>query len=192
MSAESLQSEIEFVLSNTGHSWEVGAATITDLLRILHELMTKSVHDQADLASQVQTVFGSTAMHHLASVIGAETRGLARHHLADDCALYASVVLICKQRGFSLEDGRHFMAHFLKALDEERTDADGNIQSAAVLTYWAVGQEAAYHLGGLYVGDLRDVVSTELCGYLDTRLRRFHKIVEIWEMEMAWDKEDAA
>lgn len=192
MSAETLQSEIEFVLSNTGHSWEAGVATLTDLLRVMHELMTKSGRDQSDLASQVQTVFGSTAMHHLASVIDAETQGVTRHQLADDCALYARVVLICKQRGFSPEEGTQFMGHFLKSLDEERTDADGNIQSATFLTYWAVGQEAAYHLGGLYVGDHLDVVSTELCGYLDTRLRRFHKIVEIWEMEMAWDKEDAA
>ena len=192
MSAKSLQSEIEFVLSNTGHSWEAGAATITDLLRVLHELMTKSGRDQSDLVSQVQTVFGSTAMHHFARVIDAETRNLARHHLADDCDLYARVVLICKQRSLTLEDGTHFMAHFLKALDEERADVHGNIQSAAVLTYWAVGHEAAYHLGGLYVGDSLDAVSTELGGYLDIRLRRFHKIVEIWEMEMAWDKEAAA
>lgn len=191
MSAESLQSEIEFVLSNSGHSWEAGAATITDLLRVLHELMTKSGRDQTDLASQVQTVFGSNAMHHLDCVIDAETRGLARHHLADDCALYAKVVLIFKQRGFSLEDGRHFMAHFLKALDEERADADGNIQSAAVLTYWAVGHEAAYHLGGLFVGDELVAVATEL-EYLDYRLKRFRHVVEIWKMEMLWDKEDAA
>ena len=192
MSADSLQSEIEFVLSNTGHTWEAGAATITDLLRVLHELMTKSGRDQSDLASQVQTVFGSTAMHHLASVIDAETRSLTRHRLADDCALYAKVVLICKQRGFSLENGTHFMGHFLKALDEQRFDADGNIQSAAVMTYWALGDEAAFHLGGLHVGDHLDVVTTELGGYLDPRIRRFRHIVDMWMMEMAWDKEDAA
>jgi hypothetical protein len=192
MIADSLKSEIEFALSNTGHSWEAGAATITDLLRVLHELMTKSGRDQSDIAAQVQTVLGSTTMHHLAQVIDANTQGLGHHQLADDCALYERILMICKQRSFSLEDGRHFMGHFLKALDEERTDADGNVESAAVLTYWAVGQEAAYHLGGLYVGDLLDIVSTELGGYLDPRLKRFHKIVEIWEMEMAWDKEDAA
>lgn len=185
-----LESEINNVLSNTGHSWEAGAATITDLLRVLHELMWKSGCDQAYLVSQVQMVFGSTAMLHFANVIDHKKRPLASHHVADDCDLYSKVVLICKQRGFLLEDGRNFMGHFLKALDEERADADGNIQSAAIMTYWAVGQKAAYHLSGLYVGDDLDVVSTELCGYFDPRLRRFHKIVEIWDMEMAWIKED--
>ena len=58
------------------------------------------------------------------------------------------------------------------------------------MIYWAISDEAAYHLGGLYVGDDLDVVATQLMGYLDRRLERFHKLVEMWEMELAWDKED--
>jgi hypothetical protein len=35
------------------------------------------------------------------------------------------------------------------------------------------------------------VVATELGGYLDTRLKRFYKLVEMWEMERTWEREDA-
>lgn len=191
MSIEGLQSEINFILSKSGHTWEAGAATITDLLRVLHELMTKNGRDQVGLISQVQSVFGSTAMHHLASVIDADVQDLPRLPPAEVSALHHKIMLICNQRSFSFEDGKGFMAGFLEVLDKQRADADANIQSATVLTYWAVGQEAAYHLGGLYVGDERDIVSTELVGYLDPRLKRFYKLVEIWEMEKAWEKEDA-
>jgi len=191
MSAESLRSEVEYALSRSGPEWEAAAALITDFLRALHELMFKSDSDQTELFSQVQTVFGSTTMHHLARTLFARPNDLKRHLLADDAPLYRRVVLICKERGFELEDGRHVLAHFVKALDLERQDKHGNIESAPVMLYWGIGQEAAYHLSGLYVGDDRDIVATELCGYLDPTLRRFHKLVEIWEMERDWEREEA-
>lgn len=191
MSAESLRSEVEFVLSNTGRPWEAACALITDFLRILHELVYKADRDQAVILAQVQAVFGSTTPHHLARTLNVSTANLRSYALADDTLLYDRVELICKQRGFEPQDGRHLIAHFIKALDEERVDEDGNVEPASVMLYWGIGHEAGYHLGGLYVGDDHDVVATELCGYLDTRLRRFYKLVEIWEMERAWEREDA-
>lgn len=191
MSAESLRAEIDFVLSNTDHSWEAGAATITDFLRQLHELMFKSGRDQAALLSQVQAVFGYTTTCHLARTLQASDCRERDYAMPDAAPLYERVALICNQRSFDLKDGLQMIAHFIKALDEERTDEHGNLESAAVMVYWSVGHEAAYHLGGLYVGDQHDMVATELGGYLDTRLKRFYKLVEIWQMELAWAREDS-
>lgn len=185
MSVESLRSEIDFVLSNTGQPWEAALALITDFLRVLHELMVKSDEDQSAMLAQVQAVFGSTTMHHLANTLDSPTTELPRYDMADDVPLYERTAVISRQRSFEPADGRHLIAHFLKALDEERTDKDGNIESATVILYWGVGQEAAYHLGGLYVGDLRDIVDIELFGYFDPMLERFHKLVEMWQMEHA-------
>jgi hypothetical protein len=187
----SLRSEVEFVLSNTGQRWEAAAALISDFLRVLHELMFKSGRDQAGVMAQVQAVFGASTMHHLARILNAQTGNLRRYDLADDAPLYERLALIFRQRGFELDDGLHFLAHFVKALDEERTDIAGNIESAAVMLYWGISHEAAYHLGGLYVGDSADESAIELCGYLDPQLRRFHKLVEIWELEAGWDRENA-
>lgn len=191
MSIESLQSEIEFVLANTSHSWDVGAAAITDFLRGLHEVMVKSSRDQANLMSQVQTVLGSTAMHHLARTLQAENRSVKSYRVLEDCPLNATVVRLCRQRGLADQDGRQLLAHFLKALDEERFNEHGSTESATVMIYFALGDEAAYHLGGLYVGDAGGIVATQLCGYLDPQLRRFYKLVEMWEMEMAFAEEAA-
>lgn len=191
MSEKSLLAELEYALPWTALSLDVGAAAIKDLLRALHEVMTKSGRDQANLLVQVQTVFGSTAMHHLALVLEAETENFETYRLANGCPLYSKVEEICRERGFTKDAGMQFFKHFFKALDEERKDSDGNIESAAIMTYWSLGGEAAFHFGGLYTGDLLDVVSTELGGYLDRRLIRFQKLVEMWKMELAWDKEDA-
>lgn len=190
MSAESLRAEVEFVLSNTGHPSEAAFALITDFLRALHELMVKSNHDQLGLLASIHAVFGTTTMHHLAKVLDAQTNNLHHCSPTDDTPLRLQVELNCKERGFDPGDGRHLLAHFIKALDEERFDEKGNIESAAVMLYWAVSHEAAYHLGGLLVGDRRDSVAVELGGYLDPRLKRFYKFVEMWNMERVWASEE--
>jgi len=191
MSIESLQSEIELVLAKTSLSWPVGVAAITDFFRGLHEVMTKSGRDQANLLAQVQTVFGSTTMHHLAHILESDTRGLASDRVLEDCPLKSRVNRLCCERGIEEKNGLQLLAHILKTVDEERVDTQGNVESAPVMVYFAIGGEAAYHLGGLYVDDLSDVVGTSLCGYLDPQLRRFNKIVEMWELELAWDKENS-
>lgn len=187
MSLESLKCEIGLVLAEDGRSWDLGAAAITDFLRAFHEIMTKSGRNQSNLLRQVHTVLGATATQHLARILDARIRGVIRN--LKDCPLSEKVSRLCRERGLTDDQGRHLLKHFLKALDEERTDKNGDIQSADVLTYWSIGQEAAYHLGGLYEGDLFNMVCTEL-EYLDWRLKRFRKLVEIWEIELAWSREE--
>lgn len=191
MSADTLLSEIDFVFRNRGVSPSVGVAAIADFLRDLHEIMTKARRDQLDVLSQVQTVFGATPMHHLASLLDAELPKVKSYVTPGTSPLHRKVDQLCRERGLEVADGRHLLAHFLKALDEARVDADKMTHSPAVMTYWAIGPEAAYHLCGLYVGDNLTEVSTELHGYLDTHLHRFSKLVEIWEMERAWAEDDA-
>lgn len=189
MSAESLRAEIEYVLSDGDVDMPVAYAAINEFVRALHEVFTKSGRDQVDLLSQVQTTLGSTPAHHFGRVISAENLNFKSYPASKNCSLFDAGIKICNERGMTLDNGRALFSHFLKALDEERFDKDGNCESPTVMTYWAVGNEAAYHLGGISVGDHGDLVSTEF-QYLDHRLKRFRTLVERWEMEMAWDEED--
>jgi len=49
-------------------------------------------------------------------------------------------------------------------------------------TYWALGDEAAFHLGGIlaHFGNVEVGVELE---YLDSRMKRFRKILDQWELE---------
>lgn len=152
-------------------------------------MMVKSGENQQAMLAQVQAVFGSTTMHHLAKILDVRSTRLLQSNVADDVPLHELTSLICMQRGFEPTDGRHLIAHFLKALDEERENEAGRIESAPVMLYWGLSHEAAYHLVGLHVGDDRGIAATEICGYLDPSLKRFHKIVEMWEWELEWDRE---
>ena len=188
MSIESLRAEIEYVLED-GFDMPVAYAAINDFLRSQHEVFIKSGRDQVDLLLQVQTTLGSTPAHHLGRVISIENQNFKSYPASKNCPLFNAVIKLCSERGLALDYGRALFSHFLKALDEERFDEKGNYESSRVITYFAVGPEAAYHLGGLFVGDDAELVSTEM-EYLDYRLKRFRTIIERWEMELAWDKED--
>lgn len=189
MTAERLTTQIKSALSGTGHTWYAGAAAITDFVRVLHELMVKSGNDQVDILSQIQAVFGHASMCHMAEVLSAPKRGDQRYARAEDAPLQKRIELISKQRGFDSDEGKRLFAHFIRVLDLGRRDVDGGLRSAPVMVYRGLGSEAAYHLVGLYVGDDLDDASTEICGYLDPSLRRFHKIVEMWAWELEWERE---
>ncbi len=189
MSIESLRSEIDFVLDNCNDDWNVAQAALNDFMRGLHEVYTKSGRDQTDLLSQVQTVFGSTVAHHLAEVLQAKTLVFKSYPTLESCPLNERATKACIERGITVADGKHFFAHFLKALDEERPDKDGNLESPVFMIYMTLGDEAAYHLGGLYAGDEFQIAIVEL-QYLDFKVSRFSTLVERWEMELKWHKED--
>ena len=189
MSVESLRSEIEFVLDNCNDDWRVATAALNDLMRGLHEVLTKSGRNQVDFLSQVQTVFGSTVAHHLAGILSAKTRAIKSYTTLESCPLNSCVLDACLGRGIDASDGKHFFSHFIKALDEERTNPDGSSESPLFLIYYTVGDEAAYHLGGLYDGDAFQEAIVEL-QYLDFKVKRFKTLVERWEMELKWQQEE--
>ena len=189
MSIESLSSQIEYALGDSSFERPVFIALLRDFVRALHETFVKSARDQNGLLAQVQTIFGSTPAHHLAKVICADIPSFRSYRTCEECRLFGQLTTLCAERGISYDDGRALAAHFLKALDEERYGSDGSIESATFLVYWTLGDEAAYHLGGLYLGDNGGIVRTSL-QYLDHRLKRFRTQVECWEMELAWEMED--
>lgn len=189
MSSNSLHAEVKAAVSSVGATWEAGSALITDFLRALHELSFTSRYSQNALLADVQLVLGPTAMKHLAHVLSAQEADLSNPPDIQGCELDRRIALNCKERGFTLDCGRRLIARFLKALDERRLDAHGNIDSAPIMVYWEIGHEAAYHLAGAYAGDARDEVATELFGYLDPSLRRFDKLVELWQMERDLERE---
>lgn len=190
MSIESLSGEIEYALGDSAIKQPVAIALLRDFIRALHETFVKSGRDQYALLAQVQTLFGPTPAHHLARILCANTPNFRSYRTCDECGLYGQLTKICAERGVSYDDGRALAAHFLKALDEERYGSDGAIEPAFFLVYWTLGDEATYHLGGLYVGDDGGIVHTSL-EYFDPRLKRFWTQVECWEMELSWDKEDS-
>ena len=189
MTAERLTAQIKSALSGSGHTWYAGAAAITDFVRVLHELMVKSGDDQVELLSQVRAVFGHGSMCHMAEVLSAPKRGDHRYARAEDAPLQKRIELISKQRGFAPDEGERLFAHFIRLLDLGRRDVDGSLRSALVMVYRGLSHEASFHLVGLHVGDDRGITETELLGYLDPSLRRFHKIVEMWELELEWERE---
>ena len=190
MNMESFDSRIDAWLFASGNGGLPGRALITDVLRFLHEVMYKAARDQSKMLTAVETLFGSATMQRIARVLGAVPVSPIGRSLLHAAQLQERVDCIFRERGFEPESGRQFFAQVVKALDEDREDEDRNLESPTILLYEAVSREAAYHFGGLYVGDELDVVQTHLLGYVDPRLRRFHKLVEMWEMERNWDLKD--
>lgn len=189
MSIESLCSEIDFALGDDGISKEAAYAALNDFVRSLHEVFRKSECDQVDILSQVQTSLGSTPSHHLGRIINADHLHSLRSYPENKaCPLLDAVIKICSERGIALDEGRLLFSHLLKALDEERFD-EGKCDSILLLTYFSIGPEAAYHIGGLFVGDEASIISDQL-SILDYRLQRFYTYIERWNMELAWDKEE--
>lgn len=95
------------------------------------------------------------------------------------------------ERGIAANDGFVMFAEFLRLLDESTVSADGSMQSVCPLLHRSLGEEEAYHFCGLMTGDDHGMAATELIGYKNYRLRRFHKLTEMWELERQWQREDA-
>lgn len=190
MTFERFNDAINRSIVSGGHRRDVGVAAIRDFLRGLHEVMTKAGRDQMNLLSQVQTVLGVASMCHLAAVLHASSHEIQSFPEGERCPLADLVAQISRERGLEVEAGKRLLCWALKALDEQRSDANGNVHSATITTYWTLGDEAAYHLGGLFVGDDLGIVETEFA-YFDPRVKRFCKLVDTWNMELASQQEDS-
>lgn len=183
MSTSSLEAKIANICISFKCTTESGVALITDFLRLLHEIKVKTSDDQMAPLRFIEKTFDKASMMQMAKVLEADISQYGRDSSGlDDFSYY--VPLMCRQRNFEVKQGLAVLSSFIKFLDLERYSAGGDIESAPAMVYFAVGPEAAYHFGGLYTGDNRSDVTVELGGYLDPSLKRFHKLVEIWEFEM--------
>ncbi len=183
---ERLRNHFQKALVSTGITAPIGAALVTDFLCVTHEILFKNTGDQGVLLAQVKLAVGASAAKHLANVVSA--KHIQATMPEQQCSLSDSFATLCMERGVPSEQGCRLVDAFLKALDEQRFGRDG-IESPLFMTYWCIGDEAAYHLGGLYAGDDAGMGSTEL-EYMDYRLKRFRTLTDRWRMEMAWDDED--
>jgi hypothetical protein len=169
----------------------VGLAAITDFMRVLHEAFVKSGRSHAALFAQVDSTLGDSATQDLMSLI--DVRVGARRSTADSNLALSPRTLseICSARWVDEDEGQALFQEFLSAFNGERYKDDGSEVSKTWLLYFGVGDEAAYHFGGLFTGDDGGLVGVEL-EYLDWRLKRFGFLVQMWELEKTWDDEEAA
>ncbi len=166
----------------------VGRALLTDFMRALHEIFTKSDREQTVLLTQVKYTLGVAAAQCLANVVGALEKYDNTITRNENTQLESRLNQICAERGINAEQGRSFLKSIVVALDKERFESSGQY-SVLSMMYWNASDEATYHLGGLFVGDDLSIVSDEL-SYMDYRLSRFRTLVDQWNMEMKWDREE--
>lgn len=186
-----LRVEIARAIAGTSIGPRVAEAALNDFMRALHEVYVKGRHEQKNFLSQVDAVLGYAATTSLAKVIHAEKVKFDRSSVGSDCLLSCLVQTICEERGFDTDRGRFLFIRFLVTLDEGRYLDGDEYDSPLLITLWGVGEEAVYHLGGLYAGDEAGIIRDEIM-CLDFRLKRFHTTVERWRMEMEWDQEDVS
>ena len=165
----------------------VGRALLTDFMRALHEIFTKSNREQTVLLTQVKYTLGVTAAQCLANVVGAPEKYDNPITRYENTQLESRLNQICAERGINAVQGRSFLESIVVALGKERFESSGQC-SVLNMMYWNASDEATYHLGGLFVGDDLSIVSDEL-SYMDYRLSRFRTMVDQWNMEMKWDRE---
>lgn len=161
-------------------------AAVCDFFRLAHETMVKSERNQKQLLEEVRVALGLKAMRHLACLIDGDLSAPSfdiQEPLLDD-----KVEAMFDARGIQPEQGRAMLLRILEGMDTLRYDASGSSLSPSSTLYFVFGDECAYHYGGLYVDDAADDVATELVGYLDPQMRRFHHLVQIWEHELAYTK----
>ena len=109
--------------------------------------------------------------------------------MAGELPLQEAVQRLCRERGIPVEAGMAAFAELLKLLHEAQVKAGLARASALTQVYWALGGEAAYHLGGLLHHLDSDTASEEL-RRLDSGLARFATTVDRWEMELQQELED--
>jgi hypothetical protein len=187
---EQLAKALRTSAASLGLGVHVMCAALTDYLRALHEIFYKSGLNQSVLLTQVQNCFGKFAANHLWRVIGPSNLKQSYHPIASDCSLQAVFNRLCAERGIPEKVGITLISQFHKSLDEARYVASGNCESPLFMTYRTVGDEAAYHLGCLLVGDDHGEAMVEL-EMLDYRLKRFSTFCRRWDMELEWDKLEA-
>lgn len=121
---------------------------------------------------------GLKAMRHLACLIDGDFT--APNVYIQEPLLDGKVEAMFEARGIQPEQGRSMLLSVLEGMDTLRYDVSGSYQSSSSTLYWVFGDECAYHYGELFVDDAADVVATELVGFLDPQMRRFHHLVRVW------------
>jgi hypothetical protein len=101
---------------------------------------------------------------------------------------------IAREHGLNRDVLKVILSDFIKALHENQVKAWRQEDGLVGQVYWALGDETTYHLFGLISqicpGDAINDFWTEL-QYLDPRLKRFNKLLEMWEQERECEIKDS-
>lgn len=103
--------------------------------------------------------------------------------MSHDERFRAAFEKICLNHGIEIHVGRAAFADLIKCLNETDYKLRHPEGSLVNQVYWVLGDEAAYHLGGLLHDHGDEEVLTEL-EYLDSDLKRFNTTVTRWEFEL--------
>ncbi len=89
---------------------------------------------------------------------------------------------ISRERGIEISVLKAALLDFLRALHENQVKAWNQDHGLLKQVYLEIGDEASYHLCGL-----TDRGGEGMCGeelkYMDSSLKRFRTLVELWEFE---------
>jgi hypothetical protein len=103
-------------------------------------------------------------------------------------SLHSALKAVCRERAMNEDVGMAAFADLIKLLHE--WDYKSALEQGCVITqvYWALGPEAAYHLGCLF-HDHGDPCATTTLELQDSTMKRFLSTVERWEFELQRDLE---
>lgn len=90
---------------------------------------------------------------------------------------------ISRERGVNPGVLKAVLLDFVRALHENQVKAWNQDHGLLQQVYWVIGDEAAYHLGGLLDREGDDGLRVVELQYMDSSLKRFRSIVEMWEFE---------
>ena len=99
-----------------------------------------------------------------------------------------AIETICTNRGIPMAQGKAAFADVLAAMHENTVKARDPEGSVLQQTYFVLGPEAAYHLGGV-LESYEPGIATEELRRMDSDLTRFKTTVDRWKMELQKDQE---
>lgn len=99
-----------------------------------------------------------------------------------------AVERICGSRGIPIAQGKAALADMIAALHETSMKARHPEGSVLQQTYFVLGPEAAYHLGGV-LESYEPGIATEEIRRMDSDLTRFKTFIDRWQMEIKTDLE---
>jgi len=96
---------------------------------------------------------------------------------------------ICATRGIALDQGKAAFADLIAAMHELTVKARYPEGGLVRQTYFALGSEAAYHLGGVLIHH-EDGLTNETLQRIDPDLKRFKATLDRWQAEAEKGQED--
>lgn len=169
---------------------------LTDFLRVSHRFFVASGRNHQLFFAVMRDGVGIDAAGYLAASLSEgrhgqgqllvpwpdDERNGADHRRLVKAMNMAVTDLYFHQDIFPVQNCRHAIELFLRDLMEASTHADKETEKPSYLTYFVIGDEAAFHLTGLLPEAQRGTVLDDL-DFFTERLECFDRLVRGWENE---------